>query len=575
MKTIWGENLDKDNVLPEYPRPQMVRESYLNLNGEWKYAVTDTDAKPDTCDGSILVPFSPECELSGVERILRPEETLWYERELTLPQGFVKPKSRILLHFGAVDQQCSVYMNGHKVCSHSGGYTSFYADITDRLLDDNILSVKVKDATDTSFHSRGKQTLSPGGIWYTPQSGIWQSVWLECVPENYIKALKITPDFDRRCVSVVVISDSNLTCKVTCEGRSAAGMTGEPIVIKPAQFRPWSPENPELYNISVEMDRDCVSSYFAMRKFTVEKCRDGVKRFMLNGKPYFCSGLLDQGYWPDGLYTAPSDEALIFDIQTAKKCGFNTLRKHIKIEPMRWYYHCDRLGIIVWQDMINGGGKYNAFRIAQPLFTGINHDDHDYKYFARESEEGRSEYYQELCEMIEQLYSVPSIALWTAFNEGWGQFDAKKALLLIESMDSSRVVDHASGWSDMKIGDTASKHVYFKKYRHRPDKQGRAVLLSEFGGYKCVLPEHKADFHEFGYTGAKTAETMAADIKKLYENEIIPAAANGLTAAIYTQLSDVEGELNGILSYDRRAEKIGSEIWQSVNNALFAAVRKD
>lgn len=558
MKTVWGEALNRACPLPEYPRPQMIRESYLNLNGVWKYAITKEEGAPADYQGEIVVPFSPETELSEVEKTVMPDEILWYKRTLTLPAGF--NKGRVLLNFGAVDQLCEVFVNGSSVGEHIGGYTSFSFDITNALKKgENELIVKVKDESDTGFRSRGKQKLKRGGIWYTPQSGIWQTVWLESVPEKYLSRLIIKPLFDERAVEVTAVSEFDILCEVKACGRKASGSANTPIRLEIGEFEPWSPESPKLYDLVVTAGKDELKSYFAMRKFSVEADEQGVKRMFLNGRPYFHNGLLDQGYWSDGFYTAPSDEAMIYDITAMKLLGFNMLRKHIKIEPMRWYYHCDRLGMLVWQDMMNGGGEYKAATITLPLVTDRHIKDNKYARFARESERGRCEYREELTEMINQLISVPSIALWTPFNEGWGQFDAKKAVELILSLDDTRLIDHASGWHDQKIGDIRSWHVYFRPYKFKKDPLGRAVALTEFGGYNMRVGGHAFNERDFGYKKFKDKEELKKAFIDLYEKEIIPAKAKGLCASVYTQVSDVEDELNGLLTYDRRELKLTPE----------------
>lgn len=556
MLTPWGEKLDKNNVLTEYPRPQMRRGGYVNLNGAWDYAITKSDKCPAQWDGEILVPFSPECELSGVNRRLNADEFLWYRRTIDIP----KHEGHVLLHFGAVDQIATVYVNGVEMCKHVGGYTAFDCDITDVLSEKTELTVRVSDVSDESWHSKGKQRLKRGGIWYTPQSGIWQTVWLECVPEAYVKNLHITPDFDAACVDISAETVGNLDSFAVFDGNSYP----LPCRIPVPDFEAWSPENPKLYDFSVVCGEDKVDSYFAMRKFSVEKDECGVKRLFLNNEPYFHNGLLDQGYWSDGMYTAPSDEALIFDIQTAKELGFNMLRKHIKIEPLRWYYHCDRLGMLVWQDMINGGGHYNPAIITTPLVTGIHLKDSKYRLFARQSEEGRRQYEKELDEMLRQLYNCPCIAMWVPFNEGWGQFDAARIAKHILDFDPSRTVDHASGWHDQKIGETKSLHVYFKKYVFKPDKLGRAVLLSEFGGYNYYCDGHSFGDTAFGYRRFKSVETLTDALKTLYSAQIRPAHGKGLAAAVYTQLTDVEDEVNGLISYDRKVVKIAPETLRKI-----------
>lgn len=556
MLTPWGEKLDKSNVLTEYPRPQMVRGGYVNLNGIWDYAFRDSDEMPSEWDGEILVPFSPECELSGVGKKLESDEFLWYRRDFDLPEH----EGHVLLHFGAVDQTATVYVNGVEVCHHVGGYTAFECDITDCLMPHNELCVCVSDVSDGSWHSRGKQSGKPGGIWYSPQSGIWQTVWLECVPKSYVKSLHITPDFDAASVEISAETVGRRDCYAVFGGVYYP----LPCRIPVPNFEAWTPENPKLYDFSVICGDDKVDSYFAMRKFSVQKDGNGVRRLFLNNKRYFHNGLLDQGYWSDGMYTAPSDEALIFDIKTAKDMGFNMLRKHIKIEPMRWYYHCDRLGMLVWQDMINGGGAYNPVIISAPLVTGIHLNDSKYKLFARQSEAGRKQYEKELDEMLHQLYNCPCIAMWVPFNEGWGQFDSARIAKHISDYDPSRTVDHASGWHDQKIGQTKSLHVYFKKYVHRQDKLGRAVLLSEFGGYSYYCKGHSFSDTEFGYKKFKSVNELAEALRKLYAGQIKPSHKQGLAAAVYTQLTDVEEEVNGLISYDRKIVKIPPDIMRKI-----------
>ena len=554
MLTPWGEALDKNAVLQEYPRPQLVRESYYNLNGLWDYAITASDACPSAWDGKILVPFSPEAPLSGVGRILKPGQVLWYRR--TLP--FAKPDGgRMLLHIGAADQRAWVYVNGLLAGTHTGGYTAFTLDMTKLLRDgENILTVAVRDDTDAVPLSRGKQKTKRGGIWYTPQSGIWQTVWTEWVPQSYITGLRITPDAANGCVRVVVQAEENRACYLHFAGRRVGAFTNRECVLRVEHPELWTPEHPKLYEFSAELGEDRVESYFALRDIGIGRDAAGHPCLTLNGRPVFHTGVLDQGYWPDGLYTAPSDEALVWDIRTMKNLGFNMLRKHIKVEPMRWYYHCDRLGMLVWQDMPNGGGKYDLLTISAPLITRRHKKDNDYKRFARTDAAGRAEYYAGLDEMVRQLYNCPSIVMWVPFNEGWGQFDAAEAVRRIRALDQTRTIDHASGWHDQGAGDVQSLHVYFYQYRFRPDKRGRAVVLSEFGGYNLPLAGHTWNDANFGYRGYKTPEALEAAYRKLYETQIIPAKEKGLAACVYTQLSDVEDEVNGLVTYDRRAVKL-------------------
>ena len=568
LMTPWGEHLDENCILTEYPRPQMRRNSYLNLNGRWEYAITDSDELPRRWDGTILVPFSPESALSGVGRSLQPGQTLWYRREVIVPQGFIPADGRLLLHFGAVDQEAAVYWNGRLLGRHMGGYNAFTLDATDALGPRNSLVVRVHDDTDASFHSRGKQKTRRGGIWYTPQSGIWQTVWMEAVPRHYIESLRIVPLFDQSAVEVMVRCSQPLQCEATVDGRTVPFTSGEPARIPMPDFRAWSPEDPYLYDLSVTLGEDRVESYFGMRKMEVRADRGGVKRLFLNGEPYFQSGLLDQGYWPDGLYTAPSDEALIYDIQTAKAMGFNLLRKHIKVEPMRWYYHCDRLGMLVWQDMPSGGGKYRFSTITLPLVTGIHRRDNHYRAFARASSQGRGEYIDELEEMVGQLFNAPSVVLWVPFNEGWGQFDSTLVMERLRALDPTRPVDPASGWHDQGAGELRSLHVYFKPFRFRRDRRGRALALSEFGGYNLRVDGHCFNQKDYGYRRLPDAAALWRDFSRLYEREVLPAVPRGLCASVYTQLSDVEDELNGLMTYDRRVVKLDADEVRELNERL-------
>ena len=554
MKTPWTDSVSRDCPLADYPRPQMVRGNWFCLNGVWDYAITESACQPVCFDGQILVPFSPESELSGVERSLKPDEYLWYSRDVRIPYDF--EGRNILLHFGAVDNEAEIYINSERIAEHIGGYLPFSIDLGKYAPETLInIKVRVKDNTDTGYHSRGKQKTKHGGIWYTPQSGIWQTVWMEAVPDTHIRSLKILPHFDDGEVEISSDVQGNEAAFAQFDGKEYQ----LPALIPVQGFEAWSPENPKLYDFSVRCGEDTVQSYFAMRKFSVDKDDRGIKRFFLNNKPYFHNGLLDQGYWSDGMYTAPTDEALIFDIQTAKDMGFNVLRKHIKVEPLRWYYHCDRIGMIVWQDMVNGGEKYDWALVTLPLFTDIHLDDHAYKRFARDSIDGRKEYLSELKEMVEHLYNCPSIGLWVPFNEGWGQFDAAAVYSYVKSLDKSRIIDHASGWHDQGAGDARSWHVYFRAFKYKADKRKRAVILSEFGGYSLPLEGHCQTKKKFGYSFYKTADELRTALEKLYSEQIKPAYKLGLAAAIYTELTDVEEEVNGFITYDRQVVKLPVE----------------
>ena len=554
MKTPWTDQVDRNQPLPEYPRPQLARADWMNLNGPWDYAITAGTRQPAAYEGSILVPFSPEAELSGVGRSLKSGECLWYHRQVLIPAQF--GGKRLLLHFGAVDQTATVWVNDRQAGSHVGGYLPFTLDITD-LIENGAadIVVRVTDDTEKSGLTRGKQRSKRGGIWYTPQSGIWQTVWMEAVPESYVKNLLITPDFDSAAVEIAAEIVGNELAYAQFNGQSYL----LPARIPVPDFEPWCPENPKLYGFTVTCGEDLVQSYFAMRKFSVEKDEKGVPRLFLNNRPYFHNGLLDQGYWPDGLYTAPTDEAMIYDISTAKAMGFNMLRKHIKVEPLRWYYHCDRYGMLVWQDMPCGGGRYDPLIVSAPLVTNIHLRDTAYWLFGRSDSKARAQFKAELGAMVNHLVNCPCIAMWVPFNEGWGQFDAAKMYDFVRSIDPTRTIDHASGWHDQGVGQVVSRHVYFRKYAFKADKKGRAVLLSEFGGYNHHVSGHCFNNKNFGYKNFETPAQLEIAIEDLYQRQIGPAKMEGLAAAVYTQLSDVEDELNGLMTYDRKVVKIAPE----------------
>ena len=572
--TEFGKNIDVACPLPEYPRPQMVRDSYINLNGEWDYAITPMKVDNPQYSGKILVPFSPEAVLSGVEHILQPDEFFYYKRYFTLPEGF--NRGRVLLNFGAVDYECEVILNDISLMKHRGGYYPFTVDITGALRPgENKLVVKVFDPSDTAPGSHGKQKLKRGGIFYTPQSGIWQTVWLESVPEKYVTALYLTPDIDRDALEIRVQSNEG-----AAEGKVAA-YDGEKLiaegeikdgsaVLNLKDYELWSPENPKLYSLKIVVGEDETHSYFGMRKFSVGKDARGIPRMMLNNKPYFHNGLLDQGYWPDGLYTPPSDEAMIFDIAEMKALGFNMLRKHIKLEPMRWYYHCDRLGMLVWQDMVNGGMGANTVLNGIRGFLRLPPDDSKYRLFGRQDAEGRKEYYTDTKRTVLGLYNCVSIAVWVPFNESWGQFDALKATDYVRSLDSTRPIDHASGWHDQGGGDFCSLHIYFRPVTiPEPDKHGRVVILSEFGGYSVGVEGHVFNKSKsFGYR--KFSDTASFDnaYHRLFEHQILPLIPRGLSATVYTQLTDVEDEINGLYTYDRKVLKTDAGRLKKLNDKL-------
>lgn len=562
MQSRYFDQVDFECPCSEYPRPQMKRSSYFCLNGPWHFKRSNKEKETKTA----LVPFSIESMLGGAHAPLMPDETLIMERDFKLPEGF--NQGRVLLHLDAVDQRCEVYVNEHWVGSSDFGYLPLIVDITERLQKINHIRVMIWDETDQGWQCRGKQKLAPKGIWYTPQSGIWQTVWLESVPHNYIEQLKITPLLDEQAVEVTVISKAVLPVTLEVFTDQAKGFSNAPIRLSLSTSCAWTPDNPYLYPLKITMEEDSVESYFGLRHISVETDQKGHRRLFLNHQPLFHSGLLDQGYISDGMMSWPCDQAMIDDILLAKSMGFNTLRKHIKIEPLRWYYHCDRLGMLVWQDMINGGESYSLLTISSPLITGKSFNDHHYRWFGRQNEAGRKVFFNQLEAMIDHLYNCVSIVMWVPFNEGWGQFDAKKALALIQRKDATRLIDHASGWHDQKVGDFKSLHVYFKPYRFKPDKLNRAVILTEFGGYNLAIENHQFSDVDFGYNRKKTIEEFMESIEKLYEEQIIPAKKQGLCAAIYTQLSDVETELNGFITYDRAVLKVDPERIRHINETL-------
>ena len=594
LYTRWGKNLDRDHVLEEYPRPLLMREDYQILNGWWDYAFTIDYKQPQQYEGRILVPFSPETALSGVGRQLKPDEYLWYRRNFDLP-GWDREKgqNRILLHFGAVDQSCEVRINGHKVKRHTGGYLPFEVDISRYAQESaNELIVAVKDLSDTSYHSKGKQKLNAGGMFYTAQSGIWQTVWLEKVPETYIKEIKTVPDIEKKIIRIKV-SSSYSTDKKNVDKLSRnlpieikirkPGLYPDPVV-KPSQISTedmletavlavsdkwieipiesislWNCETPYLYYFEVKLGDDRAISYFAMRKFSLEtKVHEEFLRICLNGEVQFQNGVLDQGYWPESLYTPPSDAAMIFDIQEMKKTGFNMVRKHLKIEPQRWYYHCDRLGIVVWQDMVNGGSYYKHWFVTYgaTLLSWLRIPMRDVypRLLSREAKAGRLEFIREMKETIRLLGNHPSIAAWVIFNEGWGQFQTEDMTRIVRRLDPNRLIDQASGWFDQGGGDFSNLHNYFFKLFIRPERE-RASVLSEFGGYSYREPGHCAKEKLYGYGICKNKKDLEKRFLERWSGvrNLIP---QGLSASIYTQWTDVEEEVNGVFTYDREVRKI-------------------
>lgn len=581
LSTRWGKSLDKENILKEYPRPNLVRNSLINLNGEWDYAITKKKEVKEY-DGKILVPFVPESVLSGVKRKLKPEDYLHYHVDFKVPFEFVEDK--IFLHFGAVDQECEVFLNDKKVGEHKGGYLPFSFDVTAFIEHEKInqLKVRVVDQTEYSPHARGKQKLNRkdkmDSIFYTPSSGIWKTVWLESVPKAFIKDVKIIPNYDERSVIFNIrtnIESNNAFVEIlyereTIDTREIA--TNKDVEIRLNSFEPWTPETPNLYEVKINYEEDEIRSYFGMRKFSKEKDKNGILRFHLNNKPYYFNGLLDQGYWPESLLTPPSDEALKYDILMTKELGFNTIRKHVKVEAERFYYHCDKIGMIVLQDMPNGGADINKPfvmylpNVSDRLSRKIN--DNQYRWFGRQDEKGRKQYTMDLERMVKTLYNHPSIAMWVPFNEGWGQFDANQATAMVRKLDDTRFIMETSGWFDQGGGDVFSIHNYFKKLKITPQND-RIVAVTEFGGFAFPVKGHLNSEEEFGYRSYKSPETLAQNYRKLYEEQILSQIASGLSGSIYTQTTDVEGEINGLLTYDREVLKIDARVTRSINKALY------
>ena len=555
--------------LSEYPRPQLKRDSYICLNGYWEYAIKKSEEIPDVFDGQILVPFSPEVEKSGANKIVNPDDYLFYKLNYQIPKDFIKDK--VILHFGAVDQIAEVFINGQFALKHIGGFLPFSLDIKPFLKDNNVeIILRVVDTTNASIHSSGKQSLKPGGIWYKQQSGIYMPVWMESVKEGYIEKLKITADVDSSSVNIRFTS-SLKEAKLILGNKEIIIKADQDNIIKIDNPILWSPENPHLYYFVISNDVDKVESYFALRKISLIKNEKGKLVIALNNKGYFMKGVLDQGYYQEGLLTPNSDEDYINDIMLVKNLGFNVSRKHIKIESLRWYYHCDRLGLLVWQDFVNGCTKYDFWLNQVPLFVRYKISDHKYKKFFRENEEGRKEAYQEFLDTIDLLYNSPCIVLWTIFNEAWGQFDAKDIYKKLKLVDPTRLYDHASGWHDQGSSDVKSMHIYKWKVKVPSTRKikNRAFVCSECGAYILDKRLKEAKKKEgFIYLLFNNKEDFQKEYIRFINEEIIPAKKNGMSAFIYTQLSDVEEEMNGFVTYDRKEIKVDTAIIKQVNDAI-------
>lgn len=569
IKTEWSETVNPKQVLPEYPRPQMVRGEWSNLNGEWEYAIrAKGGVEPTAYDGNILVPFAVESSLSGVQKIVGTDNELWYKRTFDIPSSW--KNKNIILNFGAVDWKADVFVNDILIGSHKGGYTPFSFDITPYLKGQKgqKLTVRVWDPSDAGFQPRGKQVAKPEGIWYTPVTGIWQTVWLEPVASNHITAIKAIPDVDNSVVGVTVsTSESSVTDIVEVQisdknnkvVATAQGVQGQEMRLQVKDAELWSPENPYLYDMKVTLlgkQKDEVKSYTAFRKISVQKDAAGIYRMCLNNKPLFQYGPLDQGWWPDGLYTAPTDEALLYDIKKTKDWGFNMIRKHVKVEPARWYYHCDREGILVWQDMPSGdmGNQWG------PREYNAGTDKN-------RTQESISNFYTEWKEIMNLCMSNPSVVVWVPFNEAWGQFDTEKVVAWTEAYDPSRLVNPASGGNHRACGDILDLHNYPGPEMYLADPM-RVNVLGEYGGIGLALDGHLWwNNRNWGYIQFKSSDEVTAEYVK-YAKELKTLVKKGFSAAVYTQTTDVEGEVNGLMTYDRKVIKINEDAVRKINKEV-------
>ena len=558
LMTAAGETLS-GTPWTVHPRPQMKRDSYLSLNGNWDFFV-DYDPM-----GQIRVPFCPESTLSGIGKHYDEGSMLCYRRSFRLPENF--NRGRVLLHIGAADQQANVFLNGKPVGFHEGGYEAFCLDITEQLAEENLLQICCFDDLTNQAYPYGKQVLPEkrGGMWYTPVSGIWQSVWLESVPETYVRKLSI----ENRGYDVTISVEPAMDGSVTVAGLGSFELENGKVTIEPEAPRLWSPEEPNLYEFALEAGEDRIESYFAIRSLEIKKVGK-YPRLCLNGRPYFFHGLLDQGYWPDGLFTPATPECYAEDIRMMKKLGFNTLRKHIKVEPEEFYYQCDRLGMIVWQDMVNNG-DYNFIRDTALPTVGIQKlSDRN----LHQDPSARRRFLAGMETTVSQLKNHPCICYWTIFNEAWGQFDSDRVYEQFRKLDDTRFIDSTSGWFRQKKSDVDSRHVYFRKVKLKGDGV-KPLVLSEFGGKTYRAENHVFNPDKaYGYGGCETLEQLNEAVVKLYMEEVLPCVENGLCAAIYTQVSDVEDEINGLVTYDRKVEKLEAEKMLPVALALQQAVEK-
>ena len=572
IMTQWGENLDPSEVLPEYPRPQMVRGEWMNLNGLWEYAITPAEAEPDKMDGNILVPFAVESALSGVGRAVGENEALWYEREFIVPEEWAG--QRVLLNFGAVDWKAEVYVDGAFVGEHTGGYAPFSFDVTDMLAKGkkHSLKVKVTDRTDKWFQPRGKQVSQPEGIWYTAVTGIWQTVWMEPVPASHIDSYYAVADIDEGTLAVTVdaaLEDGDVVEVVLlADGAPVAKAEGREVTLAVPEMRLWSPSDPYLYDLEIKVLRDgvaadAVKGYTAMRKISYAADKDGHKRMLLNNEPLFQYGPLDQGWWPDGLYTAPSDEALAFDIEKTKEMGFNMIRKHVKVEPSRWYWHCDRLGMLVWQDMPSIADNSTNVWDNRTYENGTDTPVPD---------DAKANYYKEWGEIMSAFKVFPCIVTWVPFNEAWGQFDTEEVVKFTRAQDPTRLINYASGGNFVKCsGDILDLHNYPHPEMYLYDKDYINVL-GEYGGIGWPVEGHlwQPD-RNWGYVQFKSADEVLDTYEK-YADMLIDLIDDGFAGAIYTQTTDVEIEVNGLMTYDRKVVKLDMERLSTINRKVIESM---
>ena len=551
LLTKYAENFNQESPLQEYPRPHLVRDSYINLNGRWDFKISKSDDFPKSYEDVIVVPYCVESYLSGINRNIENDDYLIYRRFVNLPKKFIKDK--VYIHFGAIDQIARVYINKKLVAESYNGYIPFKVDIKHLVKEneDFEIIVIVKDTLD-HVYPYGKQRKDRGGMWYTPVSGIWQSVWIESVNENYVNDLTITPDIDNKMVTIIADTASDsVTLKISYNGKVIHKETGKKTLFEVHfdEIHLWDVEHPNLYDVEIKTTDDVVTSYFAMRKFSTNE-----KYLLLNNKPIFINGLLDQGYFPDGIYTPASYEAYENDIKTMKELGFNCLRKHIKIEPMIFYHMCDKLGMIVFQDFVNNGDYSFAIDTAMPTI-GLKKLAYAFK---KTNDTTKRVFEKSAIDTLNHLYNVPCIGYYTIFNEGWGQHQADDYYNLVKTIDSTRIIDSTSGWFKENESDVESLHVYFKKIKLK--KSNKPIIVSEFGGYALSLKEHIFNKeNEYGYKKFNDIDSLNKAIKELYEKDIIGNIKNGLAGAIYTQVSDVEDETNGLFTYDRKVLKVKKE----------------